>query len=265
MDNDASRTEEAECTIPFSFNLQNFAEEEGGEGGESGDKGGEGPPVWTEQLPAEFKEDEEAKSFATIGDLFKTYKELKAGSEGVVKIPGEGATPEEVTEFYKTLGKPEKADGYELKVPKALEGLDINWFRNLAFENHLPKSTAEKLFNSYTQMAVNLLEEQANTADEELKESKRVLREEIWNKEGEYDTNVEHARRALKTFGKDVKEELLNTLDSQIQNSPALAVFLANIGKAMSEHKIIIGEKEGAKEIEATGQLTYDKSPELHK
>ena len=34
-------------------------------------------PTWMGQLPDELKQDETGKEFKTIGDLYKTYKDLK--------------------------------------------------------------------------------------------------------------------------------------------------------------------------------------------
>ena len=44
--------------------------------------------------------------------------ELKKATEGMIKIPSEGAAPEEVVAYRKAQGVPETAEGYELAIPK---------------------------------------------------------------------------------------------------------------------------------------------------
>lgn len=48
----------------------------------------------------------------------------RAKTEGLVKVPGEGATPDEINAYFKAIGVPDKPEGYELKAPEKLpEGL----------------------------------------------------------------------------------------------------------------------------------------------
>jgi hypothetical protein len=43
---------------------------------------------------------------------------IKKATEGMIKIPGEGATPEEVVAYRKAQGVPETPDGYALTIPE---------------------------------------------------------------------------------------------------------------------------------------------------
>ena len=43
---------------------------------------------------------------------------IKKATEGMVKIPGEGATPEEIAAYRKAHGVPETPDGYALTIPE---------------------------------------------------------------------------------------------------------------------------------------------------
>lgn len=77
--------------------------------------------------------------------------ELDKFAGKAVAVPGEGATPEEWDKFYTRLGRPEKKDGYDLKVDKALpEDLPydaefLDKYRDKAFELGLRKQAAEEL------------------------------------------------------------------------------------------------------------------------
>ena len=53
-------------------------------------------------------------------DVFTSYRNLEQKLGSMITVPGEKATPEEQQRFYKALGVPEKADGYQFKLPEGL-------------------------------------------------------------------------------------------------------------------------------------------------
>lgn len=57
----------------------------------------------------------------------KAWKEAaqKIREDGRVKVPGEGATPEEIAEFNKALGVPESPDKYEITA-QPIDGYDVS-------------------------------------------------------------------------------------------------------------------------------------------
>mgnify|MGYP001467925545 CR=1 FL=1 len=98
-------------------------------------------PTWTEQLSADLKGNKELTKYEKISDLGKAFVELKGKTEGMVKIPGEKATPEELSAFRQAMGIPDKPEGYELKKPdKMPEGMQYDETLESKF-----KETANKL------------------------------------------------------------------------------------------------------------------------
>jgi len=75
---------------------------------------------------------EPTKELDNVGNIFDMAKmvvngsrkisahgeQLKKATEGMIKIPGENATPEEIVAYRQSLGVPETADGYELAIPE---------------------------------------------------------------------------------------------------------------------------------------------------
>lgn len=83
-----------------------------------------------ESLPQEYASQEWAQNFSKTSDpwaeLAKSYANQQAligkKAEGL-RVPGEGATPEDWNNFHKSIGVPESADGYEYKAPEVPEAL----------------------------------------------------------------------------------------------------------------------------------------------
>lgn len=68
-----------------------------------------------------------AKGFKDLDSMAKSLRhaEKAISDSGRVKIPGEGATPEERAAFNKAIGVPEDAKGYAIAVPKDAAGNDM--------------------------------------------------------------------------------------------------------------------------------------------
>jgi len=77
-----------------------------------------------ESLPAEYRESGWAKELAKNEKPWEALAKSHANALEVVgkksagvEIPGEDATPEQIANFNKAMGVPEKPDGYEYKAP----------------------------------------------------------------------------------------------------------------------------------------------------
>lgn len=113
------------------------------------------PPVaerFQDKLADEFKANPALKDFKDINALTKSYLETKAlVGKQKVGIPAKDAKAEDVAAFYKELGVPEKAEGYEFKAPEKLpKGVTFNeeeakGFAEFAKGLNLTKDQAHKL------------------------------------------------------------------------------------------------------------------------
>ena len=207
-------------------------------------------------------------------DLGKSYLELQEKAkvvEGSVKIPDEKSTDQEKAEFFKKLGRPDSPDKYELKDPELPEELEINkefkkGYQEAAHMLNLTKDQAEKLYDWYHIILLDTLDELTKLSEEELKAAEEEIRKEYGK---DYNANVKLAHEAILQFGGDDLFDLFEKVKvggRKLGSLPGMVQTFVNIGKAMSEDKFVKGEKEGGQtEIEATGQLEYDKSPELKK
>lgn len=105
-------------------------------GGEPAPGGDGGPaPDWYGNLSAETAEGEtasnrdyvQAKGFKDIDGLVKAYRHAEKGlhESGRIKVPGEGATAQEVAEYRAAIGVPDKPEGYAVPEFKDAAGNPI--------------------------------------------------------------------------------------------------------------------------------------------
>ena len=224
------------------------------------------------------------KEFDNIGNVFDMAKMVVAGSrkisahgeqlknatEGYVKIPGEGATPEEIVAYRQAQGVPETSDGYELNVPKE-GGYDkvADMVKAAAHEVGIPPSKLapvwDKVLGVLTEQT-NALEKQGNdllAADvQTLKDTK---------KEG-YDAFIADTDKVAAHF--DVKadtqagiqenlvgSEFMKLMDSMgIKNVPVVREFLGRIAPLVLEGKAHVGGAAVSGEGEGGFSYNYDEN-----
>ena len=162
-----------------------YQDEAGGEG----DKGGGGTPTFLESLPEDLRSNGALANFKDAGSLAKSFVEMKSMQGSSIRIPSTEASDEDrnafnqklieqvpnvmlrpnfddavqSSEFYRTLGMPEEANGYEM--PK-VEGIEMPEERGaalskIAHEAGLTKSQFGKVMEAALQLDVQAAEAQA--------------------------------------------------------------------------------------------------------
>ena len=111
--------------------------------------------TFLEQVPEEYRESPWAKeNTATPEDFFKFVDNQNklVGAKGIIP-PGENASPEELTKFQVSLGRPESADGYLFANP---EGVTVErnaetdkMVKGLLLKHGIPKTAGEGLVKDY--------------------------------------------------------------------------------------------------------------------
>lgn len=92
------------------------------QGGET-EGGGNGElPTWMSSAPDEYKTNEVLAKYPEFGDALKDLVSLKSDGS-IVRIPGENATDAERAEFHSKMGRPAKAEDYNLAKPQLPEGM----------------------------------------------------------------------------------------------------------------------------------------------
>lgn len=194
--------------------LMGLIREEAGEGGEGGGgaaaavaDGGEGEAPW--YAGAGFSEDvlkDESVSglvgkYKSADDFAKGAAALskKIGEKGIIP-PGEDATPEERSEFYDKLGRPEAADKYSWKPGEGVE-VDQEVFTDRMQKLHeagLTDGQHSAVMDIYATEIQRMNETFQNHQAEIATETEKTLKEE-WGRD--YDGRVKSAAEVAKKFG----------------------------------------------------------------
>ena len=149
---------------------------------------------WRDALPDDMKGNESLATFEDVGALAKGFIDAKAYQGSSVKIPGEDAgdddrkafnekmlekmptlmykpdleNQEQSVEFYRTLGMPEKLDGYEVPTIEVPDGIEMDTgkaegFREIAHKHGLTAAQFKGVMNDV--MLADIASAQAGQED----------------------------------------------------------------------------------------------------
>lgn len=198
-------------------------------------------PTWMAQLSADLQGHKGLTQFATISDLGKAYVDLEGKSKNAVAVPGEGATEQQVRDFYTKLGCPAKPEDYKFERPTLPDGMEYDaesekFFRELAHKEGVSGKALNALYAAYNAQQVKAFQQMQEAADKAKADAATSLKAE-WG-DG-FKTKMVLAERAVLRFGGDALKTELN--ESALGNHPALAKALAAIGEAMGDDKVLTG------------------------
>jgi hypothetical protein len=241
--------------------------------------GGEGAqdPDWYDQISADVPEGESAslrdwlksKGVKDLNGLTKSYRDAEKGlrDSGRIKVPGEGASDEELASFHKAIGVPDDVKGYEVKLPETNGGLELDSdmvgkLAEIAHKSGVPKGGFEAIANAYveSQVAAHLERVQREDQGRDAK-----LTEWGANK----DQKIAEANAAMRTLGlsKDdvgAMQIALGTADKA--GSARVLEILQTIGAGIAEDVLSTGGsgRFGITASEARGQLdTMKADPDM--
>jgi hypothetical protein len=202
-------------------------------------------PSWRDTLPEDIRSAPELAKYQDIAALAKGHlnqsKLVGAKVEGLVKVPGENATPEEHAAFNKARGVPEAPEGYTLKRPQlaAVLGWNEQAEKNFTAAAHKAGYTPQQ-----AQAAVDfygsMLQAQ-HDADRAMEKTAGLALRTEWG--ANYDANLGIANRALSEYGGNDLIEFLHT--SKLGADSRMVKAWAKVGQDLMEHGVISGEGIG--------------------
>lgn len=184
----------------------------------------------------------EAKQWASLDDALKSHRELETHVGKALVPPGKDATAEDWNKFYGKLGRPEKPEGYELKVARETLPQDFPYdetlsveFRNMAHEAGLSPKQAQIVHDRFVGRQASAFQ----TMQQNIAKKAESAHSEIVQEFGQPDTdgykrNVELMSRAARQLGISdaLKEAGMLSADGALLNGK-LAKALARVGKDM--------------------------------
>ncbi len=193
--------------------------------------------------------------FTDTAGLAKGYSELFTKMGSSTKIPTADSPVEEVSAFYKQLGRPDTADGYTKPTLGEGEELDTEFFGKMATIAH-SKGCSDALFaelsNGFIEHATHLKAQQDEAEVVEFnryrEESDRKLHEDLG---ADYDRDIELSSRAYTEYANDDLKALLETDRwKALRNEPSFILMMRDMGKKNMDDTFVKGDgqPEGKKD-----------------
>jgi hypothetical protein len=190
---------------------------------------------WQAELPEDLRADETLSGVKTLSGMAKmlVHAQSMVGADKVV-IPNADSSDEDKSAFYNKLGRPEKADGYDLKPPEGLkyEDAELDEFKTVAHKIGLTDTQTNALFEWHGGLSVKNAEAGSLKEKEALQTSELALKKDWGNA---YDQNFALAMRAVKTFA---NEDSVEALERGLGNDPSMVKMMHKIGASISEEKL---------------------------
>jgi hypothetical protein len=198
-----------------------------------------------------------AKGWKNPDQAIGSYKELESRLGSSLTPPKDDDPPEKWDQFYGKLGRPEKPDGYELKVNKEAipesfpyDGQSADKFKVWAHKHGLTPKQAQGLHDEFVADMAGQFGGQIEAQQKQV-ESAHVELVRAWGTPDnpKYQQNVEFATRAIReNGGPQFKDELVRigamTPEGDIK-APILAKALAKMGQGLYKEDSIFGGEQG--------------------
>lgn len=197
--------------------------------------------AWYDKLPADLQTDK-LKGFKSLDDFAKSHLHLEqaVGRKGIL-LPKDGAKPEEVAEFRKALGVPDRPEEYDWKAPEGFDpqaaGIDMAATQKAFHAANLSKDQARDVMNFYAAQTKAIHTKMQDEMTAEAVSSVTKLKQE-WG--AEYDANLAKVQDVAKRTGLGDVFKL-----SGLGNNLAAIKALAEIAKYLPEDESKGGKATG--------------------
>lgn len=207
--------------------------------------GGLPPDHWAvkSNIPEDLRSTSFVKEAADLNTFVKNAVETKRMVGNAVRIPGENATPEEISSFYEKLGRPKEFTEYappeDAKLPDGVSIPDsiMDAAKKAFHDAGLSTSQAQKIFGWYfnhiNEAAAQNQAQRQQTLDEQI----NALKDE-WGQK--YSLKLDAAKAVVKKFGDENFSKWLD--ETGMGSNPAFIKMLAGIGETMLDDTSTKGE-----------------------
>ncbi len=228
--------------------------------GESG-AGGEQNQDWVAEIDGlddSARESIRKTTFKSPKDLALGHIALLGKLGNSVQIPDSNASEEDRAAFYKTLGRPDSPDGYEIQRPSELpegmtydEGLE-KAIRAVAHEHGASNELLAAIFTEYNRLSIDGHKAQTAAINESFRTATTTLQGE-WG--ANFKGNRQMALRAVQACGLSEYYKA----HPEYGNDPAVIKAWFTASQSMGEANLPpIGESEGGEELPPPGGARFD-------
>lgn len=197
---------------------------------------------------ADLKAFAETKAFKDPAAALESYRNLEkmvgVPADQLIRKPKDANDAEGMKAFRTALGVPDAAEAYEITSPDGPAGADfVKWAGSTFLDAGVPKEAAGKIVAKWNEFATAQLAAMTQ-AEQTAFANGMVQLKDQWG--GAYDERVELAKRALRTFGKEIGineigDEGFKSLEKGAGGGVQLIKLLAAVGARTSEDKFVSG------------------------
>lgn len=217
-------------------------------------------PAYMAQLEGDLKTNKTIGKYASISALSRAYLELDGKLGSAIIPPGENATAEEKAAYIERLRGVKSPADYQVNFPKDTPQEAADDIKAMCFKLGLTNGQTQQFvdeFNARSQSARQAQEQhvaQAKEAEAQaVAQGQAALKQEWGDK---YEINLGFARRVL---AQETDPSLMRAIkDSNLTLNPAFVKFLARIGEATAEGRIVDGNPG---RVEEDGHFAYPGVP----
>lgn len=204
------------------------------------------------------------KDWADVGpSLARAFVDTKklVGAKPGVKIPGEGATPEEIAAYRTATGVPPDPSGYHITRPDVAASGDWDEAAEAAFLTEMhkhgaPPAVVQSIITWYGKYQAD----QQNGWRREAEAAQQEMRRD-WGPN--YEANVGRANRAVQQYGGDALVDLLAR--TGLGRNPLVVQTFAKIGNDLVEHGAMKADPVGRVSPEEAQQKAAELQADLLK
>jgi len=176
------------------------------------------PPSWHKTLPKALIGNEKLKDYASLGDAAQALIDMRTREPKVIELLGENATPEQISEYHKKLGRPDGPEGYALKKPSDWpeeapwdDGV-LQTFAQNAFASGLTVKQTQELFAQDVANAKRIYEGAAGKVAAQRKVNQATLLEMAGGDEEKVKEILQESEQAFRTVGSPELLQLFKAL-----------------------------------------------------
>lgn len=181
-------------------------------------------------------------------------EKLKKATEGLVKVPGENATKEEIAAYRKAVGVPDKPEDYKFNIPANASEFDKKGFELIAnvlkpvvHEEGISPSKISRVFDKVVESLAHQNAELQKQGQALLDADIQSMKEKYKDK---YDSVIKSGDDGLVKFDyKDnpVGTNFKNLIDTYgIGNAPAVREFLYEVSKLVLSDDVHLMNNQGS-------------------
>jgi len=193
---------------------------------------------WFDELDPDLKNHPSITKFKDPKGLAKSYVELqKMIGKDKIAIPNEKSTPQEWSEFYQKVGRPDEMTGYEapdIEMPEEIKmrAESLEAFKAKAHELGLTKKQFAELYALQSEITQTTFNQQVEEAQKMKENTETELRKE-WG--AAFDKKIDSAQKLINTF---FKGKELHQAFSILANDRGFVSAMSDIAEKLGEDNI---------------------------